>query len=1000
MAEQDKKTGILSALLGIQPLKRAYSSIGWFGQAAGRIKEDSDILFKPDKKDVEIPLAIKGAQARFEWLRQERELSDEEILAMRRNTKSRFTLWAIASVFMFAYAFISPMVGLLGHSMLPILDRCVPWILAFVVFLQAVRWSYWHLQLRMKALVPLTYWLSHPKEWLAPLDDRVTKILGLMALAVVFHPVLAYAQTTTTPTTSSMFQTMFGPWTNTNDLSYQWMVRLFPSVFTASGVSYAQDAVAQIFGTINTLFCALGGGMLAYHTITGLVSVAHEGKVLGQRFHLMWAPIRVCMGVAAVVPINGYCVAQLLAIQIILAGYGLANIAWTTYVSAVTGYLTVVDPSGQSQTITKAPAIVIPAGVGEQQGTLEAILADETCFWASAYADRADSTQDVTDASTAVNKLNSDSSSSGSRPNYIYPPTQKANANGDQVWDYGRMCGSVTWPIHQASTASSVITTTAKLLNIPSYNNTAADGYEATFDNARATAFGQMVSTIEGQNIGKQIAALVVPGGQQATISTNISTIQGLISQAEQSVYTFKSAILTAAGTLSQSLNSGVLSTFQTNATSLGWASAGVLQPQIVQISSITVNRVVEKATILAGGNYVDRSSNIAVYVSKAEAYLGAQIGASQVGASQSATGSALSTQLVEDAGRHPVDTLAYMSQSFFGSITTWLAQKATLDIVNPIGSIQDLGTMIMLFVETTWIPVFVGLMAGARGASGAIQTASSSWLGGLVNSVFPAGPIGRGLADAAIGALTALMSLWNGMSWWMFAVGAGMSVILPLLQYTMWLFAIAGLVTFSIEAVVASSFWAFAHIRMDGQDLIDSPQRHGYAILFNALFRPTLMLLGLIFSNIAFGVLAAFVNETFSIAATLSNGGSITGLFTIMIQLSMLLYIHYHLATRCYSLITLLPDRVARWMGAGGENLGEEQAQSEARSVIVGGVSAATGRGGGLFSKGLQGAMGKGGGGGGRGPSGGNPEVGGAVSEGQNALSNPRGERLENSDK
>jgi hypothetical protein len=66
------------------------------------------------------------------------------------------------------------------------------------------------------------------------------------------------------------------------------------------------------------------------------------------------------------------------------------------------------------------------------------------------------------------------------------------------------------------------------------------------------------------------------------------------------------------------------------------------------------------------------------------------------------------------------------------------------------------------------------------------------------------------------------------------------------------------------------------------------------------------------------------------------------TGPIGWFVGVGILTYIHWQLALRSFALIHQLPDRVTRWFGQGGENLGEEH---EARSAIGAVVSHTSGR-------------------------------------------------------
>jgi hypothetical protein len=154
-----------------------------------------------------------------------------------------------------------------------------------------------------------------------------------------------------------------------------------------------------------------------------------------------------------------------------------------------------------------------------------------------------------------------------------------------------------------------------------------------------------------------------------------------------------------------------------------------------------------------------------------------------------------------------------------------------------------------------------------------------------------------------------------------MIIVGALMEIVLPMMQYLIWMGAIAGIMIFAVEAVVGSAFWAFAHVRADGQELVNQQQAYGYSILMNAIFRPLLTVVGLVFSSVIMAVLAQFVDATFAMAFSNSGVGSIYDPVSIITIFMLLLYVHYQVAVRSLSVITILPDAILRWIGSGTES-------------------------------------------------------------------------------
>jgi hypothetical protein len=178
-----------------------------------------------------------------------------------------------------------------------------------------------------------------------------------------------------------------------------------------------------------------------------------------------------------------------------------------------------------------------------------------------------------------------------------------------------------------------------------------------------------------------------------------------------------------------------------------------------------------------------------------------------------------------------------------------------------------------------------------------------------------------------------------------MIIVGALMEIVLPMMQYLIWMGAIAGIMIFAVEAVVGSAFWAFAHVRADGQELVNQQQAYGYSILMNAIFRPLLTVVGLVFSSVIMAVLAQFVDATFAMAFSNSGVGSIYDPVSIITIFMLLLYVHYQVAVRSLSVITILPDAILRWIGSGTESSSYGALKGEEMGTGFHGAFLSTGR-------------------------------------------------------
>jgi len=157
------------------------------------------------------------------------------------------------------------------------------------------------------------------------------------------------------------------------------------------------------------------------------------------------------------------------------------------------------------------------------------------------------------------------------------------------------------------------------------------------------------------------------------------------------------------------------------------------------------------------------------------------------------------------------------------------------------------------------------------------------------------------------------------------------MEYIIPLLGYTIWISALVMFILFSVEAIVGASFWAFSHIRADGEELVNQHQSYGWRILPVALFYPLMMVVGLIFANVTMSAMISLVNQTFLMSTNAL--GSVWDPFGIAAILTVMSGIYYNIIQRSYRLITWIPEWVGSWMGS--QNFGRGDGHGEGMQVF-----------------------------------------------------------------
>lgn len=101
---------------------------------------------------------------------------------------------------------------------------------------------------------------------------------------------------------------------------------------TESGAG--DTALSQIFGVLNMSLLALGAILVSYNITAGVVQTAQDGEFLGKRFSTAWIPIRMTIGLSALVPVfKGWGAAQLFILWLGVIGAGIANLATTAIAS-------------------------------------------------------------------------------------------------------------------------------------------------------------------------------------------------------------------------------------------------------------------------------------------------------------------------------------------------------------------------------------------------------------------------------------------------------------------------------------------------------------------------------------------------------------------------------------------------------------------------------------------------------------------------------------------
>jgi conjugal transfer/type IV secretion protein DotA/TraY len=146
---------------------------------------------------------------------------------------------------------------------------------------------------------------------------------------------------------------------------------------------------------------------------------------------------------------------------------------------------------------------------------------------------------------------------------------------------------------------------------------------------------------------------------------------------------------------------------------------------------------------------------------------------------------------------------------------------------------------------------------------------------------------------------------------------GITIAYILPMIPYVMWMAGVAGWIILVCEAMIAVPLWMLAHMTVGG-DGLHGRAIEGWGLLFNVVFRPTLMVIGLFLGYFVFDCMSWLIRESFGIAAgfVLANGWLVSNFIGLGVLLSIFVMTHVVAALMSFRMVALLPHHLPRLIG------------------------------------------------------------------------------------
>ncbi len=692
-------------------------------------------------------------------------------------------------------------------------------------------------------------------------------ILALLALAALTAPAQAAAPS---------YNLSWAALDPGNDWSAQVILSLFPvspAPAGAGAIGAEATVIGTLVGTLTGFVAAIAMAFLCYSTIMQIHRGAETARLLDRNMSAMFL---VRMGVAAVLmyPLDsGFSAGQKLVVQTSLWGAGMAKTVYAIAVQAI----------GPDSMVVAQP--IIPG----TKTIVANLIQDELC-------------RALVNAASA-------------QPNLVPPPTpqqvQDIQNGGYITWSYSLSAGNAT-----AAPACGTVTVRSSKqgsTNIAGVSVDMTGMQRDVLTQVLANDIRPTVETVARQFWQtKQISALNPLAG--ALTSATADYTQRLTQAATSKTAELRNALQDATAARNGSVG---LVDNQVQLASLGWTGASAYYLEFARLNGQTLSLVSATPTVNTPsyeGLGRSLSRDLAPLATSATAFM-----------------TKLMTYVRTTDG---LDTPGGNGDLFQGA-TPGEDGASTLETI--FRSIRLNDRLLNLFVDgmsptaNMWTDPFSGLMQLGHKMVAIALTALG--LAGLLNSTVGGaaatvwGMLSGGLVGAGAAAVGHLVVSFLAVP--IFALcmailvpGLTIAFVLPLIPWLMFLAGVLGWLVLVCEAVIAFPFWMLAHMTYGGEGL-HGRASEGYSLLFNLLFRPTLMVIGLFMGGFIFTAASWLIRQTFGIAAgfVLANGWLVTNVLGVAVLLTIFALTHVVSALLSFRMISLIPHHVPRLAGFGSAN-------------------------------------------------------------------------------
>ena len=660
-----------------------------------------------------------------------------------------------------------------------------------------------------------------------------------------------------------------------DDWSAQVLRSLFPVTTGAAlpGIGAENTVIGAMLGQLTGFLLALAAVFVGYTTIIHIHRAAESGRVLSNTVS-SWAPVRLCLAIGLMFPLpSGFSSGQWAVMKVSLWGIGAARSVYAAAIKAV-------GPD--------AMPIAQPMIPGTRS-IVAGLIQNELC---RALVNQASGNANLVPVPNGIRSyVGGDAAASGAFVNWPY-----ALSDGNAI--DAPACGSVT-------------------IRQPNPNATNYAGVSVDMAGAQLTTLTSVLST----DIRPDVEAVAAQFWQTRKASsltpllgTMVRATQDYSRQLTQTATTF-TASLRAALANADAARAGALGLAQNQnrLAALGWTGAGAYYVEIARLNGQTLSLLSAVPTVQApsyrglgwslGSDMAPLISSALAFQQKIKEYVDTTDGLDAPGGNSEL----FSGATPGEAGASTIDQVVrslHLNERVLNAIVSTMSTTTGSGWIDPFAALINLGQMLIL----------ISLSALGLAAVLASTTATAGVMAWNVLTLNFSG------AAAAVGGHLVMSFLGTPIFYGLMALlipGLLIAYVLPMIPFAMWIAGVVGWLILVIEAMIAVPLWMFAHLTFDG-DGLHGRGVEGYALLFNVLFRPVLLLFGLFTGYFVFSSSSWLLLQGFGIAAgfALSSGWFVTNLLGLIVLTSMFVLMEITLALLSFRMISVVPHHVVKLIG------------------------------------------------------------------------------------